>query len=463
MSEPLSNPSTYHPDVSSSVRLELVEHHSDHAVTGPSESPMPLTGLRTQMRPFSGIRYATAVMMKPDKRLAPPPTTMSSIKAIICGSWLNLMLVFIPVSWALNFALPHSFENRDTLIFVFSFLAMIPLGRLLAFATDELSIRVGQTLAGFIKATFGNGVGLIVAIIALVHCELQVVHSSLVGSVLSNLLLVVGMCFFAGGLKYSEQGFSLFASQLNSSLLTISVIAVLLPAAFHFSTATQLSDDQERTAILSVSHGVAIILLFTYGCYLVFQLYSHSLLYKDKGNIRSTKYVKKEPRESSALDMEDPPTVNAHDVEAGSVISEEEEELPYMNIPVTIGLLLIVIVLVGFTAEWLVGSNGGLTKSGKISKEFVGIILLPIVGNAAEHVTAVTVSVKDKLVISLGVAIGSSIQIAFFVIPFVVTLGWIMGKPLTLLFDPYESIAMFLSVLTVSYIVQDGKSHWLKE
>ncbi|KAF8997501.1 Sodium/calcium exchanger protein-domain-containing protein, partial [Cyathus striatus] len=395
---------------------------------------------------------------------------------------LNLMLIFIPVSWALTFSLPDSFANRDTLVFVFSFLAIIPLARLLAFVTDELSMRVGQTLAGLLNATL---------IIALIHCELKVVQSSLVGSVLSNLLLVLGMCFFAGGLKYSEQGFGLVATQLNSSLLTISVIAILLPAAFHFSADAQLTDDEERMDVLSVSHGVAIILLFIYICYLVFQLYSHSLLYRDENVVGSTKYTKHEKKpkvmvDGAALTEEPQSETNAgeqhwtrlkrigkkdkvsylpdsnRDAEAAGSIFSEEEEAPSMNVPVTIGLLVVVTALVAVTAEWLVGSIDGLTNSGKISKEFVGIILLPIVGNAAEHVTAVTVSVKDKLTLSIGVAVGSSIQIALFVIPFIVTLGWMMGKPLTLLFDPYESVAMFLSVLTVNYVVQDGKSNWLE-
>jgi len=133
-----------------------------------------------------------------------------------------------------------------------------------------------------------------------------------------------------------------------------------------------------------------------------------------------------------------------------------------LSLYMTIGLLVVVTVLVAITAEWLVDSIDGLTTTHPISKEFVGIILLPIVGNAAEHVTAVSVSVKDKLNLSLSVAVGSSIQIALFVIPFIVILGWILGKPLTLLFDPYESIAMFLAVLTVNYVVQDGKSNWLE-
>jgi len=141
---------------------------------------------------------------------------------------------------------------------------------------------------------------------------------------------------------------------------------------------------------------------------------------------------------------------------------EDDDEEPSMSVPMTIGLLVVITVLVAITAEFLVDSINGLTSSGHISKQFVGLILLPIVGNAAEHVTAVMVSVKDKLTLSLNVAVGSSIQIALFVIPFIVTLGWILGKPLTLLFDPFQSIVLFLSVLTVNYVVQDGKSNWLE-
>lgn len=159
-------------------------------------------------------------------------------------------------------------------------------------------------------------------------------------------------------------------------------------------------------------------------------------------------------------------TLQSHsDLEAGSAETkddDEDEEVPELSLLMTITLLVVVTVLVAVTAEWLVDSIDGLANNVGISKEFIGLILLPIVGNAAEHVTAVTVSIKDKLTLSLGVAVGSSIQIALFVIPFIVIVGWIMGHPLSMLFDPFESIVLFLSVLTVNYVVQDGKSNWLE-
>jgi len=421
---------------------------------------------------------ATTLMLSPKRPVGPAPGIVRSVWAIITNSYFNVLLVFIPISWALNFALP----DQHTLIFVFSFLAIIPLAKLMAFATDELSMRVGQTLAGLLNATLGNAVELIVAIVALVRCELRIVQASLIGSILSNLLLVLGMCFFAGGMRFSEQGFGISATQLNSSLLAVSVIAVLLPAAFHLSvsndTTTTTTTQQEGTEILGVSHGVAIILLFIYGSYLVFQLFSHKSLYEDTHDDvpktvqyahRLSRKEKKDLKAEKAAKadgtwvekpVEPPAPTPEPDVESNT--PEDTEEIPKMSVAMTISLLAIVTAFVAVTADWLVGSIDGLTDSGKISKEFVGIILLPIVGNAAEHATAVTVSVKDKLTLSLGVAVGSSIQIALFVIPFIVTLGWILGKPLTLLFDPLESIVLFLSVLTVNYCVQDGKSNWLE-
>ncbi|PPQ99158.1 hypothetical protein CVT24_009348 [Panaeolus cyanescens] len=434
----------------------------------PLDSPSALPRART----FSERAKA---LLNPEKPLSLAPTTTESLKAVLKASRLNILLPCIPVSWALHWALPESNGSKDTVVFVVSFLAIVPLANLLAFATEELGLRVGQTLAGLMNATLGNAVELIVAIIALVKCELRVVQAS---------------C----------------ATQLNSSLLAISVIAVLLPAAFHFAADANLDDATEARDILAVSHGVAIILLFIYAGYLFFQLYSHTALYQDQGEhvIASTRYTepkfrfRRKPmptKEHTQLsDVETAITTatqttsrtatELHSTDTNGVIAVngedlEEEEKLQMNLTVTIGLLVSVTVLVAVTAEWLVGSIHGLTESGNISKEFVGIILLPIVGNAAEHMTAVSVSMKDKLNLSLGVAVGSSIQIALFVIPFVpslnavrllaessvrfiVVLAWILGKPLTLLFDPYESIALFLAVITVNYVVQDGKSNWLE-
>lgn len=388
------------------------------------------------------------------RRVSGAPGVRQSILAILKRSWLNVLLLLIPFSWIFHFL-----KLYNTLVFVFSFLALIPLARLLAFATEELSLRLGITLACLLNSTLRNAVELIVAIIALVKCELHVVQASLIGTILSNLLLVLGMCFFTGGTRFSEQGFGMSATQLNSSLLTLSVIAVLLPAAFH-STAQPsngvdpLTDAQEAHDILAVSRGVAIVLLFVYFCFLVFQLFSHKNLYEeDCRDIQMA--VRYTPALARTLH-----TISTRDVEAAS---HEEEENPQLSTKIAIALLVSATVIVAITAESLVDSIDGLTSNGRISKEFVGLILNPTVGDAAEilteNIAGVPVSVS---LLSLGVAVGKSVQIALFVIPFVTILGWMLRKPLSLLFDPFESIVLFLSVLTVNYVVRDGRSNWLK-
>jgi Ca2+:H+ antiporter len=348
-------------------------------------------------------------------------------------------------------------------------------------------MRVGQTLAGLLNATLGNAVELIVAIIALLKCELRVVQSSLIGSILSNLLLVLGMCFFAGGTRFSEQGFSLGAASINSSLLILSAVAVLLPAMLFFA-ATSASTNapsvaDTRADILKISHGAALLLLGVYVCYLVFQLRSHAYVYEDTNNpevVPSLKYGERRhsssPSLSSSTNIADESTkpilrratpVLGSDIEAtpspaAATEEEEEGETPSISVLATVLLLIAVTVLVALTSEFLVDSIDGMSTKAHINKEFIGLILLPIVGNAAEHATAVTVSVKDKLTLSIGVAVGSSIQIALFVIPFIVTLGWAVGRPLTMYFDPFESAALFLAVVTVNYVIADGKSNWLE-
>lgn len=215
-----------------------------------------------------------------EKPLGKAPGVRESIITIIKASRLNALLIFIPLSWIF-----HYVKLSNTLVFVFSFMAVVPLAKLLDFATDDLSLRLGQTLASLLNTTLGNAVDLIVAIIALVNCELVVVQLYLVGSILRNLLLVLGTCFFAGGTFFWEQGFGISVTKLDSSLLILSVIAVLIPAAFHISLQpggyNPLTDEQEGHYILTISHGVAVILLFIYFCYIVFQFFSHKNLYDD--------------------------------------------------------------------------------------------------------------------------------------------------------------------------------------
>lgn len=424
----------------------------------------------THINPITGlIRKQTWVsLLTPEKKLSDSnPTYKQSFDAILKSSWLNVLLIFIPISWILHFATP----NQDAAIFTTCMLAIIPLAKLLGFGTEEIAMRVGQTLGGLLNATLGNAVELIVAILALVKCELVVVQSSLLGSILSNLLLVLGMCFFAGGVRFSEQAFSITAAQLNSSLLIMSVIAILIPAGFH-AAFSNLSDSVEGPDVLKMSRGIAVILLVIYAAYLVFQLWSHAHLYtqtstsshEHEGHTTWTGH--KILRPANSIRAQQPFPTLGNSAEGSSrpepAEEEEEEEVPSLNAVSAAILLALSTALVGVTSEWLVDSINGITRTGVISEAWVGLILLPIVGNAAEHLTAVSVSVKDKLDLSMAVAVGSSIQIALFVVPLLVILGWILDKPLTLLFDPFESVTLFLSVLIVNYTIQDGRANWIE-
>jgi len=243
---------------------------------------------------------------------------------------------------------------------------------------------------------------------------------------MSNRMLifqVLGFCFVAGGWRGGEQEFSATAATTMASLLAVSSASLIIPAAL---VASLKEGIETRDTVLVVSRGTAIILLILYILFLFFQLKSHARLF-DGGN-----------------EQED------HD-----------EERVLKPIPAVVALLVITI-LVSFCADFLVDSIDDVVSSTGMSRTFIGLILLPIVGNAAEHVTAAIVAYKGKMDLAIGVAIGSSLQIAIFVTPFLVVLGWILDEDMTLHFHGFETIVFFISVLVVNYLIQDGKSNYLE-
>ncbi|CAL1708266.1 unnamed protein product [Somion occarium] len=420
-----------------STRRNLGSSASSTSHSDPNRSNAAL-----RMRSLS---YAITESMKPDKRIGQRPSFAQGIRMLILSSWLNVLLIFIPISWALYFS-----KFKAPIVFSCLYLAVIPLGNLIGILTDEITLRIGTAFGIWVATTMGNSVEFISAIVAVRNCELCVVQSSLVGAMLSNLLLILGLCFFAGGTRFSEQGFSPGIAQINSSLLVLAVIAVLLPAAFHFSVNGQLTDPDQGQAILRMSHGAALVLLSLYFNFVLFQLFSHVQLYSDE---RSPDTFQNSFGEQ---------TSNTRDPES-TLYEEEEEEVPFLSIWLAIGFLVFVIALTVATVEFLVNTIGELTATGGISREWIGLILLPLLsGNTAERIKSVTISVKDKINLCIKTAVGSTIQIAILIIPLVICIAWIMGKPLTLLFDPFECVALFLSVLTLNYILADGKTNWFE-
>lgn len=314
-----------------------------------------------------------------------------------------------------------------------NFLAIIPLAAILSFATEELALYIGEVLGGLLNASFGNAVELIVSIIALVQGKVVIVQTSLVGSMLSNLLLVLGMCFFLGGINRSEQHFNLTVAQTAASLLALAIGSLIIPTAF-----AQFASTGDK-GVTPASRGTSVLLLVVYGCYLIFQLRTHATMYNEpskKTPKRST--GKKDAGDASKgiamIGAASGAATAGGRINAENIVHEEpeEEETPSVSVLGALITLAIATVLIALCAEFMVSSIDAVTSGGAVSEEFVGLILLPIVGNAAEHATAVTVAIKDKMDLSIGVAVGSSLQIALLVLPIMVMLNWWGVGPATL-------------------------------
>ncbi|KAJ8583987.1 calcium/proton exchanger [Rhizopogon salebrosus TDB-379] len=358
------------------------------------------------------------------------PSWPQSLKFFIFGTWFNILLVFIPLSF-----ISHYLNWDAGLRFICSFIAILPLAKLLGEATDQMSVKLGDTMSGLLNASFGNAVEIIVGIAALLNGELRIVQTSMLGSILSNILLVLGCSFLAGGLYQSEGLFNDTGAQAYSSIMTLTGIALVIPAAYASTTNAGLPSNNcgvpeaeggcPSSGLLFISRGTAILLLVVYCAYLYFQLKSHAEYFTPKPEQR-------------------------------------EETEPRMGTAAAGVALLSVTVIVAFCAEFLVASIEETAVRYHIPKAFIGVVLLPIVGNAAEHVTAVWMAMKNKYELTIAICVGSSIQIACFVVPLLVIVGWIVGQPLTLHFANFETIILFVSVLLVNLLLSDGKSNYME-
>ncbi|KAL7817410.1 Sodium/calcium exchanger domain-containing protein [Trichoderma gracile] len=601
---------------------------------------------------------------------------------VLTHSWFNVLLVFVPV----GIVVANVGNVNSGIVFAMNCIAVIPLAGLLSFATESVALKMGDALGALLNVTFGNAVELIIFIIALVKNEIRIVQASLLGSILANLLLILGMGFFLGGLRFREQVYNSTVTQMSACLLSLSVISLVLPTAFHASFSDPNLADHES---LKISRGTSVILLLVYVIYLMFQLKSHAYLYEstpqnivdaesvpgpaaawletsssdssssessdsddsshsrdtvrramrkvlrhgrrrkssvasvETGDLQPTrtssfgttttspqeesseastsrpqfprlssvetneeaveddershhkhrkssirqmrkKYKKhrrhnrhrdadgdaqqaiseqpepsqtgnedgeprrvdfaiqnaptadsgnetsKRPfpglRSMSVKNLAPPVFVQKPDVLASMAAGpvprvrygirrtnslpdrlnhqmrppgalfpaqvplvaltasglDEEEEGEHLTQSAAVILLLLTTGLVAACAEFLIGSIQDVVATSSVGEIFIGLIVLPIVGNAAEHVTAVTVAMKNKMDLAIGVAIGSSIQIAIFVTPLVVILGWIMDKEMTLYFTLFETVCLFVSTFMVNFLVLDGRSNYLE-
>lgn len=341
---------------------------------------------------------------------------MESTKDILFTSSLNWLLVLIP------FAVIGKMSGiSDGWLFILSLLPICPLAERLGYVTEQMATYTNPTLGGLLNATFGNLTEMIVSFFALKAGLLRVVQLSLLGSILSNMLLVLGCAFLFGGMKFKTQTFNKTGVGMNSALLLLAVISLSVPAVLH-TTHTELHGTQSEIAL---SRFTSCLLLGTYCTFLYFQLITHRDLYEEEDG-------------------------------------DEEEEEVTQTFWGCIMWLGVISVLISFLSDYLVDAIEGAAENMGMPVAFISVIIIPIVGNAAEHASAVMFAMKNKMDISLGVAIGSSTQIALLVIPLCIVAGWFMGQPLDLNLHVFETTTFIMSVITVSFMVQDGQSNWLK-
>lgn len=327
--------------------------------------------------------------------------------------FLKYMLIFIPISFIAKFM-----NASGTIMFILSCLSIVPLAGLMGKGTEEISFYAGPKVGGFLNGTFGNATELIISFFALKKGLFDVVKSSIAGAVIGNVLLVVGASMLAGGLKYKTQKFNSKVNEVSSSMLVFAVLGLCIPAIFtHTVNPALLNTRYEGLSIF-----VAVVMLIIYIFSLIFSFSTHKDLY----NTEAT-----------------------------------EETTASWSLNKSILILVIATILIAIESEFLVNGIEPITDSLGWSEFFVGIILIPIIGNAAEHTTAVVMARKDKMDVALEIAIGSSLQIILFVAPVLIFLS-LFFKPMSIVFNEFELVALIASVLIANRVSQDGECNWLE-
>ncbi len=342
------------------------------------------------------------------------------------------MLLLTPLA-----ALANTLSFPPLVTFFIAALAVVPLAKTMSDSTEALAHHVGPTIGGLLVATFGNAVELIIAILALFKGLNEVVKASIAGSIIGNLLFVLGLSMFMGGLKRKTQKFSRVGASVSASQLVVAAIALIIPAVFTSTLAGDLPQKTRDDLLENLSIVVAVILLICYAGQLIFFLFTHKDLSGE---------AKEEP---AAAEMTPEYAV------------PEEEEKVWSPRRATITLVVATIV-VGYVSEILVSSIEPVTKQLGWTELFVGVILLAIIGNAAEYVASVTAAMKNKMNLSLNITTGASLQMAFFVTPVLVFIGLISGNHLSLRFEEFELVCIIVAVLIVNLVSLDGESNWLE-
>ncbi len=346
---------------------------------------------------------------------------------------LDWLLVFIPATIVLNYGMGGT--QVHTWIFICSCLSIIPLAGWMGRATEHLAERTSEAVGGLLNATFGNAAELIIALVALsspndMH---EIVKASITGSIIGNVLLVMGAAFLAGGLRHRVQSFNARGVGSMTTMLGLAAIALVVPAVFH-----SLEGQANNTKEQYLSLGISAVLLVTYACSLFFSLHTHKQLFMSAAE--------------TAVDEDD-------EFGDGHVAPHAAQWSVIKSISILAGAT----VLVAWISEMLVGSVEHAAHAFGMTNVFIGVVVVAIIGNAAEHSTAIMVALKNRMDLAIGVAVGSSIQIATFVAPVLVFASYFIGShPLDLVFTTAEVLAVVAAVVVCVQVTNDGESHWLE-
>lgn len=388
----------------------------------PAKAPPASAASAASSRPGQERRPAPDVAgdEPPRERRLPPHLDTRRRHALTARkfAWSLILLLAVPASVVLN-----AQHASPLLIFATACLGVLPLAGLMGRATEQIAERTGPTIGGLLNATFGNAAELIIAIVALRAGLVDLVKASITGSILGNLLLILGLSLVAGGLKAPILKFNRTSAGMSSAMLALAVAGLVFPAVFHSLHPGDLTSRLAFTE-LQLSEAVAVILAITYGCSLLFSLHTHKAVF--------------------GMDASSTP------------------EGPEWSVFKSVGVLAAATAGIVVESEILVHAVEGVTASLGLSEIFLGLIIIPVIGNAAEHASAVMMARKGKTDLSLQIALGSSTQVALLVAPILVLAGVLMGQPMNLVFSTFEVVTLAVSTIVVAMITLDGESHWFE-
>ena len=333
---------------------------------------------------------------------------------------INWMFVFIPITLVLE----HAGDIPAPYIFFSAALAIVPIARLIVAATEQIATRTGDAIGGLLNATFGNAPELIISVVALKAGLFDMVRASLIGAILANLLLAMGIAFLLGGMRYHDQEYNVRATRVYSTMMLLAVISLMVPSGFSrfFSSGTPIVEE------FYLNFGLAIVLLLVYVLYLIFMLKTHPEFFTSSGG-------------------------GEH---------HHGEGAPW-GLPRAVGSLVAASVLAAWMSEILVGAAEGTGTALGMSQAFIGLIFLAIVGGAAESGSAIAMARKNKVDLTVGIALGSCIQITLFIAPLLVLASFVVSPhPFTLSFGRSEIGCMFLAIIIGTMVSGDGHANWFK-